>query len=35
MTRYYSAHGNPPGTWLGAGLAGLADGRGLRVRVGR
>lgn len=29
MTRYYSAHGTPPGTWLGAGLAGLADGRGI------
>ena len=29
MTRYYSAHGTPPGTWLGAGLAGLADGHGL------
>ncbi|WP_407343537.1 MobF family relaxase [Pengzhenrongella phosphoraccumulans] len=31
MTRYYSAHGTPPGTWLGAGLAGLADGQGLEV----
>jgi conjugative relaxase-like TrwC/TraI family protein len=29
MTRYYSAHGTPLGTWLGTGLAGLADGRGL------
>ncbi len=29
MTRYYSAHGTPPGTWLGIGLAGLADGRGI------
>jgi len=29
MTRYYSAHGTPPGTWLGAGLAGLVDGHGL------
>ena len=29
MTRYYSAHGTPPGTWLGTGLAGLADGRGV------
>jgi conjugative relaxase-like TrwC/TraI family protein len=29
MTRYYSAHGTPPGTWLGTGLAGLADGRGI------
>ena len=31
MTRYYSAAGTPPGTWLGAGLAGLADGRGVDV----
>ncbi|HEY5881623.1 MAG TPA: relaxase domain-containing protein, partial [Nakamurella sp.] len=23
MTRYYTAAGYPPGTWLGAGLAGL------------
>ena len=29
MTRYYSAHGTPPGTWLGTGLAWLADGRGI------
>jgi conjugative relaxase-like TrwC/TraI family protein len=29
MTRYYTAHGTPPGTWLGAGLAGLAGGAGL------
>jgi conjugative relaxase-like TrwC/TraI family protein len=29
MTRYYSAYGTPPGTWLGTGLAGLADGRGI------
>jgi len=29
MTRYYAAHGTPPGTWLGAGLTGLADGAGL------
>ncbi len=31
MTRYYAAHGTPPGTWLGAGLAGLNDGAGLGV----
>ncbi|HWS57725.1 MAG TPA: MobF family relaxase, partial [Actinotalea sp.] len=31
MTRYYAAHGTPPGTWLGAGLAGLNDGAGLAV----
>ncbi len=29
MTRYYAAHGTPPGTWLGAGLAGLNSGAGL------
>ncbi|MEE6273322.1 MobF family relaxase [Georgenia sp. MJ206] len=29
MSRYYAAHGTPPGTWLGAGLVGLDDGRGL------
>src|SRR5680860_1120599 len=29
MTRYYTATGTPPGTWLGAGLAGLASGVGL------
>ncbi len=31
MTRYYAAHGTPPGTWLGVGLAGLNDGAGLRA----
>lgn len=31
MTRYYAAHGTPPGTWLGSGLAGLNGGAGLRV----
>jgi len=31
MTRYYAAHGTPPGTWLGAGLAGLNSGEGLRT----
>ena len=29
MTRYYSAEGTPPGTWLGTGLAGLDGGQGL------
>ena len=29
MTRYYAAHGTPPGTWLGAGLTGLNNGEGL------
>ncbi|MDQ0375961.1 MobF family relaxase [Cellulomonas humilata] len=31
MTRYYSAHGTPPGTWLGTGLQGLQGGHGLAV----
>ena len=29
LTAYYAAKGTPPGTFLGAGLAGLADGRGV------
>jgi conjugative relaxase-like TrwC/TraI family protein len=29
MTRYYAARGTPPGSWLGAGLAGLAGSAGL------
>jgi conjugative relaxase-like TrwC/TraI family protein len=29
LTRYYAASGTPPGVFLGAGLAGLADGRGV------
>ncbi len=29
MSRYYTVAGTPPGTWLGAGLTGLADGHGL------
>jgi conjugative relaxase-like TrwC/TraI family protein len=29
LTRYYAESGTPPGRWLGAGLAGLDDGRGL------
>ncbi len=29
MTRYYATDGNPPGVWMGAGLAGLDAGRGL------
>lgn len=32
LTEYYAASGNPPGRWLGSGLAGLADGA--RVRAG-
>jgi len=31
MTRYYAAHGTPPGTWLGTGLTGLNNGDGLTV----
>ena len=27
LTRYYSAHGTPPGRWMGDGLRGLARGR--------
>ena len=34
LTRYYTAEGTPPGTWLGSGLAGLGrDGAG-RLREG-
>ncbi len=29
LTRYYAGGGYPPGRWLGAGLAGLADGKGV------
>ncbi|WP_270887096.1 MobF family relaxase [Pedococcus sp. 5OH_020] len=29
LTDYYAAKGTPPGTFLGAGLAGLDDGRGV------
>lgn len=29
LTRYYTASGNPPGRWLGSGLAGLDGGHGL------
>lgn len=29
MTRYYTVAGTPPGTWLGSGLTGLDEGRGL------
>ncbi|MGH3263997.1 MAG: MobF family relaxase, partial [Trebonia sp.] len=29
LTRYYEASGTPPGVWMGAGLAGLDNGRGL------
>ncbi len=31
LTDYYAASGNPPGRWVGAGLAGLATGGGLPV----
>ena len=30
LTRYYSESGTPPGVFLGAGLAGLDDGRGVQ-----
>jgi hypothetical protein len=29
LTRYYAESGTPPGIFLGAGLAGLADGEGV------
>ena len=29
LVDYYVESGNPPGRWVGSGLAGLADGRGL------
>src|ERR1700677_3092893 len=29
LTRYYAESGTPPGIFLGAGLAGLDDGRGV------
>ena len=29
LTAYYTEAGYPPGRWLGSGLAGLADGRGM------
>jgi conjugative relaxase-like TrwC/TraI family protein len=29
LAAYYTASGYPPGVWLGSGLAGLADGRGV------
>jgi conjugative relaxase-like TrwC/TraI family protein len=31
LTRYYAESGTPPGVFLGAGLAGLDDGRGIEV----
>ena len=31
LTRYYAESGTPPGIFLGAGLAGLADGQGRRL----
>ena len=33
LTAYYAAEDYPPGRWLGAGTAGLADGRGLSTEV--
>ncbi|WP_205548064.1 relaxase domain-containing protein, partial [Leucobacter sp. wl10] len=27
LTRYYAEVGNPPGSWLGSGLAQLGEGR--------
>lgn len=30
LARYYEATGTPPGVWMGAGLAGVDGGRGLR-----
>lgn len=29
LVDYYAASGNPPGRWIGSGLEGLADGRGV------
>ena len=29
LTRYYATSGTPPGVFLGAGLGGLDDGRGV------
>ncbi|MCZ3387181.1 MAG: relaxase domain-containing protein [Actinomycetia bacterium] len=29
LVDYYEASGNPPGRWVGSGLDGLADGRGV------
>ena len=31
LTAYYAESGTPPGVFLGAGLAGLDDGRGVAV----
>ena len=31
LVDYYATSGNPPGRWLGTGLAGLADGQGVPV----
>jgi conjugative relaxase-like TrwC/TraI family protein len=31
LVDYYAASGNPPGRWLGTGLAGLVDGQGVPV----
>jgi conjugative relaxase-like TrwC/TraI family protein len=34
LTRYYTAEGTPPGTWLGSGLAGLGSDEAGRLREG-
>ena len=34
LTRYYTAEGTPPGTWLGSGLAGLGSDETGRLREG-
>ncbi|HAM25120.1 MAG TPA: conjugal transfer protein, partial [Microbacteriaceae bacterium] len=34
LTRYYTAEGTPPGTWIGSGLAGLGSDEAGRLREG-
>ena len=34
LTRYYTAEGTPPGTWLGSGLAGLGSDEAGQLRDG-
>ena len=29
LSAYYTASGYPPGRWMGRGLSGVADGRGI------
>ena len=31
LVEYYAESGNPPGRWLGGGLAGLGEGQGIPV----